>query len=250
MSRVLDKEKIQSALDDAAAKSGSRDVQRGDLRVEAGLSDIAVRIRNEIQNAILNWATAEAFNSQIELLQSGLEPKQAWQPAKFAVKALVRDVISALMRVTDSAGDLETLCRFIRETSNLDAQSLSQRTGASDETVRDALRYLRDRVPPNWSNSDVVAALAHRELHEMRTMFKPIRDGLLAHAKDYSQIDLKNDIPKIRSFLKIVSRLSCATCLIANVPSVDFDESWNASFDEATRFWGIVAAGSKNWPKA
>lgn len=242
VSRILDIEKVQGALDDAGALSRNLEAQRGALGSGVELAPIALRLRNEMKIAILNWATVEALNYRFEQLEASLGKCEAWQPVRFAVKALVRDVIVALMRVTDGEGQqrhLESLGRFVALLEGQDQRLKDQAT--ESVWVSDGLKYLRQRVDRVWSEGkkpDVAT------IWELRTTFRPIRDSLIAHAKDYSQLDVTRDVPKVREFLGAAYLLTDAACVVCNLESENFDELRNASRQEAERFWDIVLAGS------
>ena len=243
MTKVLDQRKIEAALRIAAAKSGNREIQRGEVRAETRLADIAWRIKVEAATAITNWQTVEAFNNRCEGIDEKLRFDGIWTIAESVVKALVRDVTSALMRITDSPGtkdDLETLCRFVKMLADQDAQLISQRTGAEEELVANSVAFLRARVPFHWSKEAGNPGLTSDELQSARERFKPIRNSINAHAADSSQIDFKRDMPEIRKFLKVVSELADAACAIANIHRIDLNDHTAASLEAATRFWTRV----------
>jgi hypothetical protein len=246
MKSKLDLEKVNAAFEQAAVLSTNRDSQRGEFRAQIGLQDLALRMRNEIDVAILNWATVETFNNRFEEFETTLTAIKSWNPAKFAIKALVRDVIAALMRVTDSPGsqnDLETLCRFVDLLTNLDANDIAKSTGANEHIAHDALTYLRARVPRTWGKKQ--NEICDHELLNLRNVFKPIRDTLIAHSASYSSIDLQADIPKIRHFLLVVTRLCHAACLLCNIDTDDYEVKRNVAMEQATAFWDAVLMGSE-----
>lgn len=250
MNKIIDKSEASASLKHAArlAVFGSSDERSG--QSGGGAGNIAMRLRNELRIATLNWATVEAFNTQFERFRDPLIAHDAWQPALFAVRAVVRDVILALMRVTDGPGkenDLETMCSILGMFDGKTPGEIADLTGADQADVLAGLAYLRERVPPKWGKNEPLPSNA--ELADSRRAFEPIRNSLIAHAKIYSSLDLRRDVPKTRAFLLLVSRLSDAACMICNVPRDDLEKRWKAADTEATRFWEFVAAGAASVPR-
>ena len=160
MTRILDIEKVQAALDRAADASlhGDREDRNGkyDGGNRTSARKVALRIRDEIRIAIRNWATVEAYNNQGERLQELLEANNAWRPAHSAVKALVRDVIAALMRLTDGPGIArESLCGLVVLLDNKNATELAQATGAN----RPRHWHIRQHRPEERLHHDLWPAL-------------------------------------------------------------------------------------------
>lgn len=241
MNEIIDPEKMKTALKraaDAAVHGGSED-RRGQM--STSLREIAERIRNEVNIATINWCTVEALNNDIERIEARLTKSGGWQAAIFASRALVRDVIASLMRVTDGKGDkgdLHNLCGFIARLEGRDFEEIASATGATVAHVELGLAYLRDRVPRDWAER--TPRPSNDELARLRDVFWPIRNALLAHATDYTQLDLKKDMPKMREFLRVSSSLADAACLVANVQRAELQERWNDYLREGRVFWGAV----------
>lgn len=247
MSKIIDKEQAQASLGRAARLAASGALSGSNGRAEDAIADVARRLRDEMRIAMLNWATVEAFNSRFEGFRDDLKTENAWQPAMFAMRAVARDVLLALMRVTDGPGqddDCQTLPRIVAMFDGQDAAAIAAATGAEESDVSAGLSYLRERVPRYWGKKEPLPV--NRELAELREIFRPIRNRLLAHAQVYSSLDLRRDMHKAGEFLRLTSSLSDAACMICNVPRDDLQERWQNSFEEATHFWEIVAAGAKH----
>ncbi len=209
-------------------------------------ADIAMRMRNELRIATLNWATVESFNNTFGTYRDALIEQDAWQPALFGVRALVRDVIMTLFRVTDAPGeknDLESICALIEVFNGKSTEEIAASTGADVGSVAAGLEYLRERVPRRWGNEPPPE---RADLADLRLALRPVRDGLIAHAKTYSSLDLRSSVPKTRAFLRVTSELSDAACMICNVPRDDLQERWDNSLKEAERFWALVKAGANS----
>ena len=246
MNRIIKQSEVAASSKLAArlGQSGTREERSG--QSGGSPADITMRLRNEVRIATLNWATVEAFNSTFETLRDGLIEWNAWQPAMFGVRSIARDVIMALMRITDGPGqdnDLETVSRLVDAFDGMTAGEIAATTGATEEAITAGLEYLQARVPLGWGKNHV--SPGNSELADMRMSFKPIRDNLIAHAKVYSTLDLRRDMPKVRTFLLLISSLSDAACMVCNVPRDDLQERWDTSVAEAKQFWGIVAAASQ-----
>ena len=244
MNKIIKQSELEHSFKHAArlALSGTREERSG--RSGGSPADIAMRLRNELRIATLNWATVEAFNATFEGFRDRLIAEDAWQAPMFGVRAMARDVIMTLMHVTDGPGhdyDRETICRFVGLFNGGTSHEIAEATGASEANVAEGLSYLRARVPALWGKNHPLPG--NRELADIRTRFEPIRNRLLAHAQVYSSLDLRRDVPKTREFLRLVSRLSDAACMICNVPRDDLQDRWDGAFAEAERFWKIVAVG-------
>ena len=231
MTNLFDLEKVETALSRAAAggAQGGRLAQGGAMAINA--RDISIRVRDEVRIAMMNWATVEVFNERREAIQEQLTASEAWQPAKFMIKALVRDVLMALMRITDDSGqDRQTLVRLVGSSSNLDF--------GGSPTRRQNADHLFAYVPPKWKGSR--EALLKPELYDLRENLRPIRDRLIAHALDYSAIDLTADVPQIRAFLILVGSLSYAACTVFDVETDNLQARWDSALREARSFWAVV----------
>ncbi len=251
MSKIIDKRDIQESLDRAAWLSvhGSPEDKQG--RSGGSVADTAMRLRNEMRIVTANWAMVEAFNAKFEAFRDDLVVHAAWQAAKFSVRAVARDTIMTLMRLTDGSGSKHELQTFSAIVGAFDGKTpleIVRATGATEAGVQYGLAFLRERVPMRWGKNEDVPS--NRELTDIRETLRPIRDRLIAHAMVHTSIDLRRDMPQVRAFLRITAELSDAVCLVCNVPRDDLQARWDAAFDEATRFWEIVAAGSRNSPKA
>lgn len=236
MTNLFDLEKVGTALRRAAdgGAQGGPLARRGAM--EINMRDISSRIRDEIQIAMMNWATVEAFNERSEEIEIRLTAGGAWQPAKFMIKALVRDVLMALMRVTEEAGqDRQTLVRVVRWISENDLASIT--------SEKENANYLVDYVPPAWKGSR--ENLQKVELYDLREKFRPIRDQLIAHATDYNDIDLKADVPHIRAFLLLAGSLSYAACAVFDVGTDELQARWDNSLEEARHFWTIAGGNDR-----
>lgn len=245
MSRIVDRGQMEASLHKAglAAVAGTYDELSG--RSGSGAADIAMRMRNELRIATMNWATVETFNSKFETFRDGLLDQHAWEPALFAVRAIVRDVILTLFRVTDASGandDLETVCALVGTFNGKSAGEIAASTGADVTDVEAGLRFINERVPRRWGRDEPPPSC--RELAELRDSLRPIRDGLIAHAKTYSSLDLRSTVPKTRSFLRVASELSDAACMICNVPRDDLQDGWIQAMAASGSFWDVVKSGA------
>ena len=246
MNEIINKHDLQGSFKQVArlAVSGTPEQRSG--QSGGSHADIAMRLRNELRIATLNWATVEAFHATFEVYRDQLIAHTAWQPPMFAVRAVVRDVIVTLMRVTDGPGqkdDLETISRILKSFDGMKLGEIVEATGASEGDVAAGLEFLRERVPSVWGRNQPLPS--NLELADMRAAFEPIRNNLIAHAKVYSSLDLRRNVKMTRDFLLLVSKLSDAVCMLCNVPRDDLEERWDASFAEAIHFWNVVAAGSE-----
>lgn len=215
------------------------------MPTEKYLSEIGLRLRNEVQTAVLNWATIEAFNNRSELIEQQLREIKAWSPAELAIKALVRDVIITLMRITDPPGDkndLHTFCMLAKLINGMDAREVAAITGADESDAQSGIKALAAKVPPSWNTDN---NQLDQEVVELRKVFRPIRDALIAHSKSYKAIDVYSSVPQTRQFLKVAAYLSNAASLIIHLPQVDFEAQWQEALSQSTELWTVVLAGSR-----
>ena len=245
MNKIIDKAEVDASLKRAAKLAVSGTIEERSGQAGASVSNIAMRLRNELRIATMNWATVEAFNTEFEQFRDPLVALNAWQPALFTTRAVARDVIMTLMRVTDgpgTAGDLETLSRILGLFDGKTPSEIAESTGAREISVKAGLKFLQERVPLSWGKNQSMPS--NPELVVARKALEPIRNSLVAHAKNYSSLDLRRDVPRTRAFLMLVSRLSDAVCMICNVPRDNQQEYWDTAYAEATRFWKIEATGA------
>ena len=242
MTGIANRSEIEASLRRAArtALSGSRVERSG--RSGSGPADIAMRIRNELCIATLNWAMVETFNNRFDAFRDQLIAQDAWDPAVFATRALVRDVIMTLFRVSDDKGDdRETFVALVAAFNGKSAAEIAMATGADETAVDIGLKFLRERVPRGWGKNEPPPSCT--KLRDTRLALRPVRDSLIAHAMNFSSLELRSDVPKTRDFLRLASELSDATCMICNVPRDDLQERWNIALAQSTNFWEIVHKG-------
>lgn len=240
MNRIVDSERMVASLREGAR---SAMIETND---QAGpkAPDIALRLRNELRIATLNWSTVEAFNSSFEEFRDQLIEQEAWQPAIFAVRALVRDVVVTLFRITDSSEkDAQSICALVKALEGRSDSEIEELTGANRDDITAGLAFIQARVPRKWSSNPL---LPDGALAELRTTLRPIRDSLITHAKIYSSLDLRSSVSNTRQFLQLTSELSDAACMVCNVPRDNFQDRWHGALAESHRFWQVVAAGSKS----
>jgi hypothetical protein len=242
MTAILDQEKIQTALDQAAALSSNRDAQAG--RIVEGIEDVALRLQRESLIALVTLATINVANTHIAELQSGLEKAGGWEVARTALRSLMRDLIMNAMRISDDAGpnrDRETFVRFAIWLHEHSDSEISALTGAQEEAISAGRHAICACVPLTWAQT---SQLSDTSLLELRNRFRPIRDRILAHAMDYSMIDLSTDVPKIGEFVRVCAMLADAAALVVNINRPDSDEYWQKCLTDAERFWEAVLIGS------
>ena len=202
--------------------------------VEKELVEIATRIRNEVQIAMQNWATVEAFNNSQDKIEVALTEAGGWAPAILLVRALARDVLMTLMRITDDPHkDRQTLLRFRKLWEDTNNVSLS-------DCITVHRKALFDNVPRKWTDEKSLKT----QLGELRTNFKDVRDNLIAHALPYSTLNLKNDVVKIRPFLLLISGLSNHAAMMAGFKEDDLQLRWDRSLDESRRFWATIVTST------
>ena len=203
--------------------------ETSDEQINVDLVAIATRIRNEVQIALLNWATVEAFNSSSESIEANLKRHGGWEPAKFLVKALVRDVLMTLMRVTDDPdADRQTLLMFRKRWENANVGTLPC-------DIADHQQKVFENVPLAWKNS------TETELSKLRGSFRNVRHNLIAHALDFSELDLPDLIPKIRPFLNLVAELVYHAAAMVGIADDDLEDRRKFGLSEAQRFWKHIA---------
>ncbi len=244
MSTESHEQAIRVALDRAARDAKSQSSEKRSGKLDVGSGAVAIRLRDEMRIATLNWATVEAFNNHFESFRDELHERGAWQPPMFAMRAVVRDVIMALMRLTEPAGakgERQTLLVLAADLFARDPKHLCEEFGTTEHEVEASLDLLRQHLPAdgNWPK-----ASDSYQLSTLRTTFRPIRNSLIAHAAIYSSLDLRNDVPKVREFLQVVSMLTDQLCKVCNVETDDPSELWDAALGEAEMFWGIVRNGA------
>jgi hypothetical protein len=241
---ILNQAEIEASLKRAARLGVSGTPKERSGQSGGSPADIAMRLRDELRIAMMNWATVEAFNNSFEMFRDTLISHAAWQPPMFAVRAVVRDVILTLMRVTDPPQEeLQTISRILGLFDGKTTLEISNTTGADEVAIQNGLEFLHARVPLSWGKNQPLPT--NGELVEARTIFEPIRNSLIAHAKIYSSLDLRRDVKRTREFLILVSKLSEAACMICNVPRDDPQERWDSALREAQAFWQIVAEGAR-----
>ncbi|MEQ1650515.1 MAG: hypothetical protein ABL898_18200 [Hyphomicrobiaceae bacterium] len=240
MNYIIDREKLREALELTALASRNPTNQSGEFGNRDELLEVVLRIRSEISVAMLNWATVEAFNNNADALFDGLSRRIAGETARFAIKALVRDVIACLMRISDAPGtDRQSLCRLAKEFSALSLDALVVRFGGLADDLNAARSLFLASVPVDWTTQPEPV---DGRLRELRTTFRPIRDVLIAHALDYSNLELKRDIPKVREFLKLSASLTDAACIVCNVSRLNLQEHWDGAIAQGTAFWDVFLA--------
>lgn len=248
VTRVMELAQITAALDRAAAvaTTGNSDDRSG--KANMSVASVALRLRNEMRIVTLNWANVQALNNKIEGLREPLLRAEAWEPVVYSSRALLRDVVMTLMRLSDgntgnsndNDNSRQSLCRLMYLFESKSDNEISDETGADRQVVENGMKFLRARVPARWS-SDV--RLVDDELRCLRANFKPVRDSLIAHALDHGSLDLRFTLNSTNEFFNLVSRLVDAACMVCNVERDDLDERWEEAMRLASNYWRVVAAG-------
>lgn len=194
---------------------------------------IAVRIRNELRIATLNWAFVEALNNRGEAILEDLERTGGGgESLRFVGPAIVRDVISTLMRVTDAVnGDRQTICRI----SELLKGPACRPT---DADLKCHIDHIEKLVTPTWNPCP-----GDSRLFDLRESLREIRNALISHARPFGHIDLKKDTLKVRDMLRVVSELEASACSLFLPPADNLEERWNKAFADASALVAVIERG-------
>lgn len=210
---------------------------------------IASRLRDELRSLTTIWTLVEAFNGRNEdhrlKLHSVITQLGLSATAEALLKALTRDVLSALFRITDAAGpdrERQSFCllRQIIEkreiASTLEADALSWH-GSDDnpKKVRENIEYIKRQIPRDWKNSTPQGG----KVLQLRERLRPLRDALLAHAMSYDTLQ-QPTFGEIRCFVKIASELQAASSLAILGEAEDLQDRWEGRLREANDFWDIM----------
>ncbi len=180
---------------------------------------------------MLNWATVEAYNNSIERINATLHNVGGSEAAIFLVRALVRDVLMTLLRITDDPGkDRQTILTFRKEWENATFDLLP-------EDIAEHKRKLFENVPLKWTKGENPKT----ELWELRDKLRHVRNALIAHALDFSKIGFSHLGKDVRELLTLLAGLSNHTAAMADLDDDNLEERWKINLGDATSFWDRIA---------
>ena len=227
MNKLNDRQKVEAALDEAASISqhGSNRARSGQIDQEIiALQQVAKRLAKEAQGAYQSWANWEAIN---DLLETDSRAKMAMEHCDMAIgpvrQALARDAMLGAFRLSDPFDKKQkkdsakiTICRlvsYLNDDVNRDWLSSAQWAldlgyksnvavwAANQNSER--IASLQRTVVERWSNQSP----QDTSLLELRTIIRPVRDKILAHAIESEEISHPT-IDQIRRLMAVTWKLS------------------------------------------
>jgi hypothetical protein len=214
---------------------------------------IVARIHHEAKTATRSWTLIEAFNGRDIQHRANLHswvPRSGLsQPVTSILKALARDTLSALLRVTDSPGaqnDTQTFSALVRIIATpgmlheVDRVARNAPDFLQDANARAALEgaeRLARLVPKDWKEVP-----QDRILYDLRVRLKPVRDALLSHALDYSEIQ-QATFAETRQLLQTVNELQASVSNTFGCSTESLQMRWDNALRDAHRFWDAMERG-------
>ncbi|MBI1186737.1 MAG: hypothetical protein GC206_05305 [Alphaproteobacteria bacterium] len=164
------------------------------------------------------------------------------------IKALARDVLSALFRATDERSQNSltfcTLSALLNDVSAREAIENYIRSEAPDWQVESSVResakcteQLLLLVPPTWKKPPQDTSLL-----KLRAKLKPVRDSLLSHSLDYANVQ-QPTFDETREFLRIVNELQRCASRVLYASTDPLQTRWDVALREGHRFWDVVEIG-------
>lgn len=216
---------------------------------------ITKRIENEVRSATRNWAIVEAFYGRDEKhrqrLHQHIEVSGLGSTVGALLKALHRDTLAGLLRISDPPGNQnqrQTLCRLssllaenavlsdLRESSRRSRTEFSEWDRQNADFEMQNIRFIKSLVLADWTSATPVDA----RLQIFRTSLRDVRNSILAHAQHYEEVK-QPSFGETRDFLKLSGELQAACSLVFFSSSTDLQERWDSYLREANEFWDHLA---------
>lgn len=216
---------------------------------------ITERLRDEAKAATRAWTLVEAFNGRDEQhreeLRRSLDRLGLGTTVNVVLRSLVRDTLASLFRISDDAGgssDRQTFCALvtiIEDPSVVAALEDDARTPDFLERenvalVRRSIDHIKNCVSARWKQGPP----ANSALFDLRQKLRPVRDALLSHALDYSNIQ-QATFGETREFLRISNELESSASAAFHCLSESLQSRWDSSLSHAHQFWDVMEKGAK-----
>jgi hypothetical protein len=216
---------------------------------------ITKRVVDEVRSATRIWAIVEAFYGRDEehrhKLHRSIELLGLGSTAATLLKALHRDTLSGLLRISDPPGNRnrrQTLCRLselLEEKALLidlgecakqwDTDEFSEWSQQNAELAMQNISFIKSLVPTDWISTAPLDA----RLQTFRISFRDLRNSILAHAQNYEEVKHPT-FGQTRDFLKLLGELQAACSLVFLGSSTDLQERWDGYLREANEFWDLL----------
>jgi hypothetical protein len=259
-SDTIDHQGLEGILRRAAlsAQNGSAQVRSGQIdEPMLRAQRLAGRLVREAQDAFQAWANWEAINSA---LGSNSELGEAIHHSEMTAlgpvrMALIRDALRGAYRLSDPFDkkkgehkDRITLCRLVdflnfednrKRVSGKDwALDIGHRPLAADSAAglnAERVAKLQSLILTVWGNTPP----PNSEIYNLRTILKPVRDRILAHALDDSDIDHPT-INQMQRFIALTLDLCTDMALLFVGSCVETESFKTFSHVQAENFWKLA----------